>query len=503
MIPPPTARQVRRAAEELGLDLTDEQVDRLIPLMDGALEYYRKLDSMSDFRPEVRYARSPGHFPSEEEDPLGAWYVKTSVKGAGEGILAGCRVVLKDNICLAGVPMMIGSSIVEGYVPDVDATVVTRILDAGGEIVGKAKCELLSRAGGSHTASTGPVRNPHKPDHSTGGSSSGCGAIVASGEVTMAIGGDQAGSIRFPASFCGIYGLKPTWGLVPYTGVAPLEHTLDHVGPMTATVGENARLLEAIAGPDDGLDPRQGAVEVSSYLEALDRGVEGLRIGVLAEGFGLGLSEPEVDEAVREAAAVLASLGAEVTEVSIPEHGLGLIALLPIFLQGNIAVFKADCLPTGWRGLYVTSLGQAFEGWRERANELSDGLKLELLLAEHVERSYHQRHYAKAQNLSRRLRGAYDAALAEHDLLLMPTVPHRAPRIPAPDAPLEERLAPTLEATTNTAPFNCTGHPAMSVPCAKRDDLPIGMTLVARWYDEQAIYRAAYAFEQDGEWERR
>jgi amidase len=240
---------------------------------------------------------------------------------------------------------------------------------------------------------------------------------------------------------------------------------------------------------------------VSSYLGALERGMDGLRIGVLSEAFGLELSEPEVDGAVRDAAARLASLGAAVTEVSVPEHRLGLVALLPIFLQGNIAVFKADCLPTGWRGLYVTSLGRAFEGWRERANELSEGLKLELVLAEHVERTYRQRHYAKAQNLSRRLRRAYDAALAEHDLLLMPTVPHRAPRIPARDAPLAERLAPTLEATRNTAPFNCAGHPAMSVPCAKRDDLPIGMTLVGRWYGEPTIYRAAHAFEQSCDWE--
>jgi amidase len=422
--------------------------------------------------------------------------VKTQVKGAENGLLAGRRIALKDNICLAGVPMMIGSSIVEGYVPDIDATVVTRILDAGGEIAGKAKCEHLSRAGGSHTASSGPVHNPHDRERSTGGSSSGCAAIVASGEVTMAIGGDQAGSIRFPASFCGIYGLKPTWGLVPYTGVAPLEPTLDHVGPMTATVEENARLLEAIAGPDDGLDPRQGALEVGGYLDALEQGVEGLRIGVLAEGFGLQLSEPEVDAVVREAADRLAEQGATVTAISLPEHRLGLAALLPIFLQGNLAVFDADCLPPGGRGLYVTSFERAFGGWRERSNELSDGLKLELLMAEHVQRSYRRRHYAKAQNLSRRLRRAYDAALSEHDLLLMPTVPHRAPRLPAPDAPLEERLAPTLEATVNTAPFNCTGHPALSVPCAVDEGLPIGMSLVGRWYGEPTIYRAAYAYEQ-------
>jgi amidase len=502
MLPAPSPRQLREAAEALGVSLTDAQVEEYIPLIDGALELYRRLDAMPDFLPETAYPRSPGHMPDATEDPLGGWYVKTSIAGAEDGILSGRRVVLKDNICLAGVPMMIGSSIIEGYVPDVDATVVRRVLDAGGEIAGKAKCEHLSRAGGSSTASSGPVRNPHDRDRMTGGSSSGCAAIVASGEVAMAIGGDQAGSIRFPSSFCGIYGLKPTWGLVPYTGVAPLEMTLDHLGPMTATVEDNALLLEAIAGPDDGLDPRQYAPEVDRYTDALERGVDGLRIGVLAEGFGLPLSEPEVDGAVRDAAERLRSLGAEVTDVSLPEHQLGLLALLPIFLQGNIAMFKADTLLTNSRGLYVTSLGRAFGGWRQRANELSEGLKVELLMAEHVERTHRQRHYAKAQNLSRRLSAAYDGVLADVDLLLMPTVPHRAPLLPAADAPLEERLAPTLEATVNTAPFNCTGHPAMSVPCAKRDGLPIGMMLVAGRYAESTIYRAAHAFEQGCDWRR-
>jgi amidase len=452
---------------------------------------------MPDHLPEPRYPRTPGHIPDEEEDPLGGWYVKTSIKGAPDGPLGGRRVVLKDNICLAGVPMMIGSSIVEGYVADVDATVVTRILDAGGEIAGKAKCELLSRAGGSHTASSGPVRNPHAPEHTTGGSSSGCAAIVGSGEVTMAIGGDQAGSIRFPSSFCGIYGMKPTWGLVPYTGAAPLEPTLDHLGPMTSTVEENALLLEVIAGPDDGLDPRQYAPQPGRYTEELGQGVQDLRIGVLSEGFGLDLSEPEVDESVRAAASQLSSLGASVSEISIPAHRLGLHALLPIFLQGNRAVFNADSLPPGHRGLYVTSFVRAFAGWKSRTNELSDGLKLELLMAEHIERTHGPRHYAKAQNLSRRLSAAYDAALTEHDLLLMPTVPHRAPRRPGRDSPLEDRLAPTLAATSNTAPFNVTGHPAMSIPCGKHDELPIGFQLVARRWNESTIYRAAHAFEQN------
>ena len=174
-----------------------------------------------------------------------------------DGPLRGRTVVIKDNIMVADVPMANGSRTLEGYVPEVDATVVTRILDAGGTIVGKATCEGLCLSGGSHTSATGPVHNPHRRGHSAGGSSSGCAVLVALGEVDMAVGCDQGGSIRMPSSFCGTVGMKPTFGLVPYTGIMPIEITADHVGPMTAdVVGQRACCSRCLAGPD-GLDPRQ------------------------------------------------------------------------------------------------------------------------------------------------------------------------------------------------------------------------------------------------------
>ena len=220
-------------------------------------------------------------------------------------------------MCIAGVPMMNGASTLEGYVPDVDATIVTRILDAGGTILGKAVCEYFCFSGGSHTSASGPVHNPHRHGCSAGGSSSGSAALVAAGEVDMAIGGDQGGSIRIPSSFCGIYGMKPTHGLVPYTGIMPIELTIDHTGPMSATVADNALLLEVLAGPD-GLDPRQHGVAADHYTSALGQGAAGLRIAVVPEGFGHGNSEPEVDAMVRQAADAFRNLGATVDEVSIP-----------------------------------------------------------------------------------------------------------------------------------------------------------------------------------------
>ena len=183
-------------------------------------------------------------------------------------MLAGERVAVKDNICVAGVPMMNGSRVLEGYVPEVDATVVTRVLDAGGVIAGKAACEDLCFSAGSHTCATGPIRNPHNPKHSTGGSSGGSAALVAAGEVTMALGGDQGGSIRTPSAWCGVFGLKPTWGLVPMTGGMPISYSVDHCGPICSSTENVARLLTAIAGPDPH-DPRTINAKVGNYMEAL------------------------------------------------------------------------------------------------------------------------------------------------------------------------------------------------------------------------------------------
>ena len=251
-VPALTPEQLLEAADTVGLSLSDADVASYLGLMQPYVDAYNLVDQMPDHLPVVKYPRTPGRFPSPAENPRNAWYVKTSVKGAAGGKLAGKKVGVKDNVMVAGVPMMNGNAILEGYVPDVDATVVTRLLDAGAEIIGKTHCENYCISGGSHTGAKGPVHNPHKMGYSAGGSSSGSGVAVALGEADMAIGGDQGGSIRMPAAYCGIVGLKPTWGLVPYTGIMPIELTLDHTGPMTATVADNALMLEAIAG-EDGL----------------------------------------------------------------------------------------------------------------------------------------------------------------------------------------------------------------------------------------------------------
>ncbi|MEM7301442.1 MAG: amidase [Pseudomonadota bacterium] len=496
----PTIQQMRDVASGLGITMGDDELNEYLTLMEANFEAYDLVDSMPDELPKVKYPRTPGHRPATHENPLNAWYVKSEVRGAVSGVLEGKTIALKDNVCLAGVPMMNGASTLEGYTPDVDATVVTRILDAGGTIVGKAHCEYFCLSGGSHTNATGPVHNPYKIGYSAGGSSSGSGALVGAGEVDMAIGGDQGGSIRIPASFCGCYGMKPTHGLVPYTGIMPIEPTIDHTGPITQTVSDNALMLEVIAG-DDGLDPRQYAPRTDKYTQALSRGVGGMRIGVVRESFGLDNSEPDVDQKVREASRKLTSLGAVVEETSIPMHLQGPAIWTPIALEGLTDIMMhGNGFATGWKGLYVTSLLDAHSNWRTRADELSKSLKISMFVGEYMQKYYRGHFYAKAQNLSRRLRAAYDDSLAKFDLLLMPTLPVKATPLPPADAPLSLVVQRAFEMVANTAPFDATGHPAMSIPCGLSNGLPVGMMLIGRHYDESTIYRAAHAFEQAADW---
>ncbi|MBV9833654.1 MAG: amidase [Alphaproteobacteria bacterium] len=496
----PTPTQLRAAADEIGLSLTDADVSSFIELIRPSIGAYNVVDAMPDNLPEVKYPRTPGRRPSAEENKHNAWYYKTTVKGAANGKLKGKTVALKDNIMLAGVPMMNGASTLEGYVPDIDATVVQRVLDAGATIVGKTHCEYYCMSGGSHTNAAGAVHNPHKMGYSAGGSSSGSAVVVALGEADMALGGDQGGSIRMPASFSGIYGMKPTHGLVPYTGIMPIEIYVDHTGPMTKSVSDSALLLEVLAGPD-GYDPRQYNVKTHEYTKSLEGGVKGMKIGVVKEGFQQPNAEQAVNAKVRKAAKHFESLGASVEEVSIPMHLIAPALWTPIGTEGMTqTMMYGDGYGVSRPDLYVTSLMDFHRHWRTRANELSETTKIFLMLGTYIRKNYGSRYYGKAMNITRLLTAAYDAALAKYDLLLMPTTPIKATELPAADAPRELYVERALNMISNTAPFDITHHPSMALPCGFIDGLPASVMLTGKHFDEPTIYRAAYAFEQSGDW---
>ena len=496
----PTAAQLVNVGAQLGMSLSEAEAAEYLACMSGNLECYDIIDAAPDEVPQVTYPRTSGYRPDAEENPYNAWYVKCDIQGASTGKLEGKSVVLKDNVCLAGVPMMNGSTTLEGYVPNFDATIVTRMLDAGATIKGKAVCEQFCLSDSSHTSDPAPVHNPYKHGYSAGGSSSGSGALVAAGEVDMAIGGDQGGSIRIPASFCGIVGMKATHGLVPYTGVMPIESTIDHTGPMTATVADNALMLEVLAG-SDGLDPRQYAPKTAAYTQAVDGGAKGLRIALLKEGFALPNMQSDVKESVLAAAEHFRELGATVEEISVPEHTLGIAAWVPIGLEGlQWQMMLGNGMGMNWKGLYNVGLLDAHAGWRERADDLSDTMKVSMLLAQYSLNHYRGRYYAKAQNIARRLKAAYDATFASYDVILMPTLPVKATPLPEPGASITEVITRGFEMIGNTSQFDITGHPSLSLPCGMSQGLPIGLMLTAADYNESAIYQAAGAFEASKDW---
>ena len=497
----PTPSQLRRHGNALGMEMSNSYIADVLDYVAPMAALYDLVESLPDGMPPVKYPRTPGHRPDPAENPLGAWYVKTSVKGAARGHLKGRTVALKDTICLAGVPMMNGASILEGYVPEIDATVVTRLLDAGATILGKSVCEYFSFAGGSVTSANGPVSSPRNPGHTPGGSSTGAAALAAAGEVDIAMGGDQAGSIRIPASHSGVVGIKPTFGLVPYTGIMAIEATIDHAGPLTADVATNALALEVLAG-EDGLDTRQINVKTAPYRKALAQGVKGLRVGILKEGFGNPDSEPGVDSVVRTAAKQMAKLGAKVEAVSIPWYHFGVPIWAPVTLEGSYhltLVNNGDSKNTG--GVHQSSLIKALSNWPNRANEFPHTITVAMLLAHYSDQNYHGTYYAKAQNLRRRLRAEIDTALTNHDVLLLPTTAMTTAKIPDPNVPLPQYLEHSWRNITNTCQLNLTGHPGISVPCGLSDGKPVGLQFIGKHWEESTLYRAAHAYEQSVDWQ--
>jgi amidase len=498
-IKPPSVDDLARNARGLGLELSASDLESFRQLLQPSVLAYARLDQLEEPAPLVKYPRDNGRRPAPEQNPLNGWYWRCEIRGANSGLLKDKTFAVKDNVPVAGIPMMNGTALLEGFVPDIDATIVTRILDAGGTILGKAVCESLCFSGGSHTSDNGPVKNPYDSSRSTGGSSSGSGALVATGAVDMAIGGDQGGSIRIPSSWCGIYGLKPTYGLVPYTGAFPIELTLDHLGPMARSAADCALMLEAIAGPD-GLDPRQRPdLTGQPYSKLLTGESRGLRLAILREGFGIpGSSEKDVDDCVTGAARSFEKLGAQISEVSVPWHHDGSALWTAIGCEGALTtMLEGSGFGNNWKGYYpVAMLDALARGLADRPARLSETAKMLLMLGRYMREQYHGRYYAKARNLARSLTAAYDAALKDADLLVMPTTPMKATPLPSAGCSREEYVDNATRMGANTGQFDVTGHPAMNVPCGISEGLPVGMMLVGRLGEDATVLRAADAWQR-------
>ncbi len=453
----PTTDQILDLAAGFGMHLERSAADSFRGIMAATLGSYARVDELVEPALPVKYPRTSGWRPGPGENPLNAWYWRCEIEGAAEGVLAGLQVAIKDNICVAGVPMANGSRVLEGYVPEVDATVVTRILDAGGRVVGKAACEDLCFSAGSHTCVTGPIRNPFAPEYSAGGSSGGSAALVASGVVECAMGGDQGGSIRTPS--CLVWRLRPEAHLG--AGALHRRHA-DRLcarspGPDLLEPGERRAPPLRDRRPRPAR-PAHGFFQARRLHGGAARAAPtGLRIGMLKEGFAHPVSDPATSAKARRAIEVLGEQGAVVSEVSVPMHYDAPHVWTAVILEGATELMiKGNGQGNNWNGYYTVSLIDAFaRGWRSRPDDLSATCKLVLLLGEYLNRHYHGRYHAKGQNLKPVVKAAYDTALESVDILAMPTIPFPATRLPAEGCPLEEYDRPRAQHAAEHLPVRC------------------------------------------------
>lgn len=482
------------------LRLTEAEVDDYFDIIKDVMDGYDELDQYPDPIREVTPAvRVPGSRPSREDDPLNGVVRYCSVQAVEpSGPLAGKRIGIKDTVCVAGIPTTCASRLLYDYVPDIDATIVRRILQAGGHITAMLNTCDFAFSGGGHTSTYGPGLNPTNPEHMAGGSSCGSAIAPATGLVDIAIGGDQGGSIRMPAAWSGIVGLKPTHGLVPYTGIVGFDQTIDHIGPMATTVEDCALMLQVIAGKDDtAIDPRQpSTIDVPDYRAALEGGLRGLKIAVVREGFGTPEATAEVDAAVRAAAEQLAGLGAEVREVSVPEHRWVVPIWNAIAIEGGVDSFYHGHAAYQTKGYFNTRLMSAMSrAIVTNGGDFSATAKMGVVVAHYMRERYQGVFYGRAQNQARVLTAAYNKILAEADLVLMPTTPQTAHLMTeSVEKDRKAYVAQALNMVRNTAAFDLTGHPSISVPVHGVSGLPIGLMLTGRHFEDATVLRAAHAY---------
>ena len=436
-----------------------------------------------------------------------AFVTRETIEGEADGPLSGRTVAVKDNISTEGVRTTCGSAMLESYVPPYDATVVERLKSAGATIVGKANMDEFGMGGTTETSAYGPVENPVDTDHVPGGSSGGSAAAVAAGEADLALGSDTGGSVRNPAAFCGVVGIKPTYGLVSRYGLVAYANSLEQIGPIARTVEDAAALLDVISGPDSrdattrfdlGGDGGSAAVDESTgthpatdstYAAAADGDVDGTTIGVITDLLD-GADDRVVDrfEAALEG---LRSKGAETVEVSLDsvEHAVQAYYVIAMSeASSNLARF--DGVRYGVSGGDEGNWNEAFA--RAREEGFGEEVTRRILLGTYaLSAGYHDKYYKKAQDARAWVKRDFDDAFERADVLATPTMPVLPPTLgDSLDDPLQLYLM-----DANTVPVNLANLPAISVPAGEADGLPVGLQLIGPAFGEETIVRAASAVD--------
>ncbi|GGJ26201.1 Asp-tRNA(Asn)/Glu-tRNA(Gln) amidotransferase subunit GatA [Paenibacillus hunanensis] len=410
--------------------------------------------------------------------------------GGERGLLFGLPVGVKDNMVTEGLRTTCASQFLRNYDPIYDATAVEKLRTADSVIVGKLNMDEFAMGGSNENSSFKPVRNPWNLDYVPGGSSGGSAAAVAAGEAYFTLGSDTGGSIRQPASYCGVVGLKPTYGLVSRYGLVAFASSLDQIGPITKNVEDSAYVMQAIAGYD-AKDSTSAKVDIPDYISSLTGDVKGLKIAVPSEYIGEGV-DPAIKDAIMSSLQVLEGLGAEWEEVSLPytEYAVATYYILASSeASSNLARF--DGVRYGVRADKPANLLELYH--RSRSEGFGPEVKRRIMLGTYALSSgYYDAYYLKAQKVRTLIKQDFDNVFAKYDVIIGPAAPTTAFKLGSQvDDPLTMYLNDIL-----TIPVSLAGVPAISVPCGFVEGMPVGMQIIGKAFDEQTVLRVAHAFEQ-------
>lgn len=490
-----TESEVMELAEEFRIDLDGEESERVTSDVNSYLESLDLVD-------KIPVGGSAGAWENRSwadpvSNPNNAVAVTCSVPGNGSESrdLDGVSVGVKDIIMVGGVPMQCSSAIMRGFIPGSDATVVARLLAHGADITAMTNADEFAASGRGTTNYTGPIRNPHDADRVAGGSSGGSGVAVANGTVDVALGTDTGGSIRIPAGLCGVVGLKPTYGLVPLSGVVENTYTQDHVGPLTRSVRDAARVLEAIAGKDQK-DPAslqaagRNEYRVGGYVEATEAppSTDNITVGVLANGFA-GDTTAQVTSKTRETIDRLQDAGMGIEDVSIEHYPHGSAVKDALSLTEVASHWRAGGAPVRRGGVVDEGYQASLANRRQASGELGANYKAKILAGARLIEGHQNRLYTRAQAAREVIRAEFDELFTDMDALVMPTLPDVAPLI-------EDAANPGFGYGQNTRIADVTKLPAISLPNGFVEELPVGFQLIGSAFGEAELLGIAAAVEE-------
>ena len=415
--------------------------------------------------------------------------------GDAIGLLEGIPIAIKDNICTQNIRTTCASRILENFVPPYESTVSQKLIDAGMITLGKTNMDEFAMGGSTETSAFKKTHNPWNLECVPGGSSGGSAAAVSAGESPVSLGSDTGGSIRQPAAFCGIVGMKPTYGLVSRYGLVAFASSLDQIGPFSTTVEDSAIMLGAIAGYD-AKDSTSLKLDVPDYTQYLKTDLKGKKVGVIRETFGEGL-DPEVEAATRTAIEQLKALGAEIIDISCPRFRYGISAyyiIAPCEASANLA--RYDGVRYGRRVEDADNLLDMYK--RTRAEGFGAEVKRRIMIGTYaLSAGYYDAYYLKAQKVRTLIKQDFEAAFAQVDVLVSPTSPTTAFK-------LGEKLADPLSMYLDdlmTIPVNMAGLPGLSLPCGMDSKgMPIGLQIIGNVLREDQVFQVAYAYEQSTQW---